>query len=58
MSDLKIGYRAVFYVGKEKDSSNSVKETYDEAVKDIETENERVTANFTHAQVEKVYYRH
>lgn len=62
MAEIKIGYRAVFFDGEEKKINFSVKETYDEAVKDIERENENIEKygidTFTHAQVEKVYYRH
>lgn len=62
MAELKVGYQAVFYKGEEKISTHPVKETYEAAVKVIEDENESITKHktkpFTHAQVEKVYYRH
>lgn len=68
MSELLIGYRAVFYGGEVKFANDKIRETYDQAVKDIEMEHESIeeynskhfnTINsWTHAQIEKVYYRH
>jgi hypothetical protein len=60
--EIKEAYRAVFYSGDTKVSTSPVKLTYDEAYQDIEDANKLYEAYhytpWTHAQVEKVYYRH
>jgi hypothetical protein len=62
MAELKIGFRAVFYSGSKVLSVAPVKETYEKAAADIEKDNEVHSVfkynPWTHAQVEKVYYRH
>lgn len=62
MAELKVGFQAVFYKGEEVRATSSVKESYEESVKDIENENKMINthdiAPFTHAKVEKIYYRH
>lgn len=62
MAEVKIGYRAVFYSGEKQIDVHPVKKTYEEAVKDIEVANKTYDmfkyTPWSHAQVEKVYYRH
>jgi hypothetical protein len=62
MAEIKIGYRAVFYSGEKKIDVSPVKETYEEANKIIENANETYEVfhytPWTHAQVEKLHYRH
>lgn len=62
MTEIKVGYRAVFYSGDKIISAHAIKETYEEATEDINKENEAYSVfnytPWTHAQVEKVFYRH
>ena len=62
MAELKVGYQAVFYSGEKVISRSGTKEKYEEAVSEIERENDLWKNHkynpWTHAQVEKVYYRH
>lgn len=62
MAEIVIGYRAVFYSGEKKIDSFSIKKTYEEAAQDIKKANETYDVfkytPWTHAQVEKVHYRH
>ena len=59
MSKIKIGYRAVYYAGEEVTGKDCVRDTYEAAEKDIENESISVKnfCTFTHAKVEKIYYR-
>jgi hypothetical protein len=62
MAEFKVGYRAVFYSGEKKIDTHSIKKTYEEAATDIEEANKTYDVfkytPWTHAQVEKVHYRH
>lgn len=62
MAELREGFRAVFYSGDKKISEGGVKKTYEEAAKEIERQNEIYDVfkytPWSHAQVEKVFYRH
>lgn len=62
MAELREGYRAVFYSGEKKISESGIQKTYEEAKRYIERENEIFDvfkyAPWSHAQVEKVFYRH
>lgn len=62
MTELKVGYRAVFFDGEKVTGTYGIKKTYKEAEKDISLEIERIEKYdmipFGHAKVEKVYYRH
>lgn len=59
MGILKVGYRAVYYVGKEVMGEDCARDSYEAAEKDIENEIESSGnfSTFTHAKVEKIYYR-
>lgn len=62
MAEIKVGFRAVFYSGEKKIDVNAVRKTYEEAEQDIQQANEAHDmfkyTPWTHAQVEKVHYRH
>ncbi|MCM3600621.1 hypothetical protein M3175_07750 [Robertmurraya korlensis] len=62
MAEIKVGFRAVFYSGEKKIDVNPVRKTYEEAEQDIKNANEAYDmfkyTPWTHAQVEKVHYRH
>ncbi len=62
MAEIKIGYQALFYSGDEVIARSGTKETYEQAVSEIERENDMWKHHkynpWSHAQVEKIYYRH
>lgn len=62
MAEIIVGYRAVYYSGEKKIDVNTVRKTYEEAEQDIQKANENYEmfnyTPWTHAQVEKVHYRH
>lgn len=58
---MEIGYQAVFYAGEKIVWQNNIRNTHEDAVKDIEDECESVkdlnVNTFTHAKIESIYYR-
>lgn len=62
MNKVKVGFRAVLFKEETKMGSYPIRPTYKQAIEDIEFENQQINqygteSAFTHAKIEKIYYR-